>query len=63
MLAAYPNLALALSSRQPSEHPAANVQLTVENTAAIAAKVRNFELDIGLIEGELQDPDLEVVFW
>ena len=30
---------------------------------AIAAKVRNFELDIGLVEGELQEADLDVRQW
>jgi DNA-binding transcriptional LysR family regulator len=46
-----------------AEHPEAQVKLTVENTASIAHKVLNFELDIGLIEGELQDPDLEMIYW
>lgn len=45
------------------DHPQAKVALTVENTAAIAAKVQNFELDIGLIEGELQEPSLDVSYW
>lgn len=56
-------LAVGIMANFMQEHPQANVQLTVENTAAIAAKVRNFELDLGLIEGELQDSHLEVVYW
>ena len=56
-------LAVGIMAAFMQEHPQARVQLTVENTAAIAHKVRNFELDIGLIEGELQDPDLEVIYW
>lgn len=56
-------LAVEIMAGFMTEHPGAKVQLTVENTAAIAQKVRNFELDIGLIEGELQDADLEVVYW
>jgi DNA-binding transcriptional LysR family regulator len=35
----------------------------VANTRDIARKVKNFELDVGLIEGELHDPDLEVLHW
>lgn len=56
-------LAVGIMANFMAEHPDADVQLTVENTAAIAAKVRNFELDLGLIEGELQDTHLEVIFW
>ena len=56
-------LAIGIMAGFMNEHPGARVQLTVENTAAIATKVRNFELDVGLIEGELQDPDLEVIYW
>src|SRR5690606_40611058 len=43
--------------------PGAQVKLTVENTSSITQKVRNFELDIGLIEGELQDDALTVIPW
>jgi len=56
-------LAIGIMAAFMQEHADARVRLNVENTAAIAAKVRNFELDIGLIEGELQEPDLEVSFW
>jgi DNA-binding transcriptional LysR family regulator len=42
------------------EHPGARVTLHVANTAEIARKVKNFELDVGLVEGELQDPELAV---
>jgi DNA-binding transcriptional LysR family regulator len=56
-------LAIGIMAGFMHEHPGARVKLTVENTAAIAQRVRNFDLDIGLIEGELQDPDLEVSYW
>lgn len=56
-------LAIGIMAAFMQEHADARVRLNVENTAAIAAKVRNFELDIGLIEGELQEPDLDVSFW
>ncbi|MFL1453335.1 LysR family transcriptional regulator [Marinobacter sp. GN3S48] len=42
-------------------HP--RVSLEVANTRTIARRVSDFELDIGLIEGELQAPELEVIPW
>jgi DNA-binding transcriptional LysR family regulator len=56
-------LAIGIMARFMKKHPTARVDLNVENTASIAAKVRNFELDIGLIEGELQADDLDVSYW
>lgn len=56
-------LAVVIMADFMKQHHGARVSLTVENTAAIAARVRNFDLDIGLIEGELQDPVLEVMPW
>jgi len=56
-------LAVGIMARFMAQHPGARVELTVENTAAIADRVRQFELDIGLVEGELQDPELEVLPW
>ena len=45
------------------EHPGARITLDVANTAEIARKVLNFEIDIGLVEGELQEPELKVSRW
>jgi len=42
-------------------HP--KVSLEVANTRTIAKRVSDFELDIGLIEGELQSSELEVIPW
>lgn len=42
-------------------HP--RVSLEVANTSTIARRVMDFELDIGLIEGELQSSELEVLPW
>ncbi|MEC7817025.1 MAG: LysR substrate-binding domain-containing protein [Pseudomonadota bacterium] len=39
------------------------VSLEVANTSTIARRVSDFELDIGLIEGELQSSELEVIPW
>ena len=56
-------LAIGIMARFMQEHVDAKIELTVENTAAIVQKVKKFELDIGLIEGEPQEPDLEVSYW
>ncbi|MBD3656395.1 LysR family transcriptional regulator [Marinobacter sp.] len=42
-------------------HP--RVSLEVANTSTIAKRVRDFELDIGLIEGEIQAAELEMIPW
>lgn len=39
------------------------VSLEVANTATIARRVKDFELDIGLIEGEIQSPELDMIPW
>lgn len=56
-------LAIGIMVRFMQRHPRSRVELNVENTAAIARKVRNFDLDIGLVEGELQDTELEMIYW
>ncbi|MDY0012742.1 MAG: LysR substrate-binding domain-containing protein [Rhodocyclaceae bacterium] len=44
-------------------HPDARIQLTVHNTAAIVDALGRFELDLGLVEGECQRPELVVEPW
>lgn len=44
-------------------HPQAQVQLQVHNTATIVQQVAHYALDLGLIEGDCNDPDLEVQPW
>jgi len=56
-------VAIGIMATFIKDHPSAQVELDVENTQAIASKVQNFELDIGLIEGELQEPNLDVQYW
>ncbi|OOV88070.1 LysR family transcriptional regulator [Oceanospirillum linum] len=56
-------LAVNLMAQYMASQPDAKVTLDVENTAAIARKVVNFELDVGLVEGEIQHPELEVIPW
>ncbi len=52
-------LTAPLLARFLERHPGAQVSVEIANTVEIARKVKNFELDLGLIEGELEDPDLE----
>jgi len=56
-------VAAPLMARFMREHPGASVTLEVANTAEIARKVVNFEIDVGLVEGELNDPALDVTVW
>ncbi|WP_296055767.1 LysR family transcriptional regulator [uncultured Amphritea sp.] len=56
-------LAVGLIARYLEEQPRAKLDLQVANTSAIAARLVNFDLDIGLVEGEVQHPDLEVLPW
>jgi DNA-binding transcriptional LysR family regulator len=49
--------------RQFMQLHSARVGLVVANTQAIAEKLLNFDIDIGMIEGEYQHPDLEVIPW
>jgi DNA-binding transcriptional LysR family regulator len=44
-------------------HPEVDIGLHVANTETIAEQVAGFQLDMGLIEGELQHPDLDIVHW
>ncbi|MAR90658.1 MAG: LysR substrate-binding domain-containing protein [Pseudomonadota bacterium] len=56
-------LAIHIMTRYLQDAPGARVELDVANTATIARRVKNFELDLGLIEGELADPALEIEPW
>ncbi|ROU01885.1 LysR family transcriptional regulator [Marinobacter sp. R17] len=56
-------LAVGVMARYMRAQPHAKVSLEVANTSTVARRVKDFELDIGLIEGELQSDDLEVIPW
>jgi DNA-binding transcriptional LysR family regulator len=45
------------------EYPVANVQLDIANTPEVVSKVLNYEVDIGMIEGEVQHRELELIPW
>ncbi|MEL0168062.1 MAG: LysR family transcriptional regulator [Pseudomonadaceae bacterium] len=56
-------LAVEIMARYMGEQAGARVELEVANTETIVRKVANFELDLGLIEGESRHPDLEMIHW
>ncbi|MGQ9424577.1 LysR family transcriptional regulator [Gilvimarinus sp. F26214L] len=56
-------LAVSLIARYMEDNPGSRVTLEVANTAAISEKVLRYELDMGLIEGEVNDPDLIIRPW
>ena len=56
-------LAVGMIAQFRRQFPNADVALTVANTQEIALRVRHFELDVGLIEGELHDPELQTIPW
>ncbi|HEX4340835.1 MAG TPA: LysR family transcriptional regulator [Polyangiaceae bacterium] len=45
------------------EAPASTITLDIANTEEIARRVANFEIDLGLIEGELSREELRVTEW
>jgi DNA-binding transcriptional LysR family regulator len=57
------HLVAPLMARFMREHSGAEPTLVVANTEEIARRVANFEIDVGLVEGEIQHPDLELTRW
>ncbi|MCB1674948.1 MAG: LysR family transcriptional regulator, partial [Halioglobus sp.] len=57
------HLATRYLSGYLSHYPQADVQLDIANSPDVVAKVLNFEVDIGMIEGEVQHRDLELIPW
>jgi len=56
-------LAVQMIARFKRLYPDTDVTLTVANTRAVADQVAAFAIDLGMVEGELQHPDLEVTLW
>lgn len=46
-----------------ARYPEADVQLAIANTPDVVARVLNFEVDIGMIEGEVHHRELELIAW
>lgn len=57
------HLCAALMARFMTENQGARVSLHIGNTQEIARRVKTFEIDVGLVEGELSEPELEVTRW
>ncbi|HPH06964.1 MAG TPA: LysR family transcriptional regulator [Methylotenera sp.] len=56
-------LATILVARFLQEHPESRIQLQVHNTSTIVQQIANHELDLGLIEGDCNHPDIAVERW
>lgn len=56
-------VAPTLIARYGARHPQSRVTLDISNTAEIAARVQDFTLDLGLIEGEYSGTKLLVSDW
>jgi DNA-binding transcriptional LysR family regulator len=56
-------LAVKMIAQFRDAFPRADIELTVANTQTIAEQVSRYELDVGLIEGELHHSDLEIQHW
>ena len=56
-------LLIDLLSGFSKQYPEAHVSLGVSNTANIVERVINFECDIGLIEGEVNRKEIDVIPW
>ena len=57
------HLATRYLSGYLTHYPEADVQLDIANTPDVVARVLNFEVDIGMIEGEVHHSDLELIPW
>ena len=57
------HLAVTYLAGYLAEHPEAKVDINVANSADVAAQVLNFEVDIGMIEGEVTNKALELIPW
>ncbi|MCC5809515.1 MAG: LysR family transcriptional regulator [Ectothiorhodospiraceae bacterium] len=56
-------LATMIISAFMQEHPESRVRLRVHNTASVVERVAGYQLDLGLIEGDCNHPDIEVRPW
>lgn len=56
-------LAVPMIAAFRERYPETDVQLEVANTASIAARVADYSLDMGLVEGEFNQPDLSLQPW
>ncbi len=56
-------LAILLIGEFMQRHPECRVRLHVHNTEQIIQRILHHELDLGLIEGHCQNPEIDLQFW
>lgn len=56
-------LAVEMIAAFRQRYPETDIALGVANLQHIAEQVADFEIDLGMVEGELHHPDLEMHFW
>lgn len=56
-------LCIPLIRQYRQRYPDSSISLEVDNTEHISNRVANFELDVGLIEGEINNPALHITRW
>lgn len=56
-------LAVSILTRYKESYPKSTVTLEIANTQKIAKMVANYELDVGMIEGVVDEPDLTYIPW
>ncbi|OPA76132.1 LysR family transcriptional regulator [Paenibacillus selenitireducens] len=44
-------------------HPQVDVHVTIANTEEIVQGIRSKRLDLGLVEGDVHQPDMDVMYW
>lgn len=57
------HLATRYLSGYLANYPQADVQLDIANTPDVVARVLNFDVDIGMVEGEVHHRELELIPW
>ena len=56
-------LAVSILTQLLKDQPDAEVNLGVANTQQIMLQLLNYDIDIGMIEGEIQHPELDIIPW
>lgn len=56
-------LAVPMIARYMKQYEGGRITLDVANTATISEKLQKFELDVGLIEGEVNNADFSITPW
>ncbi|MDR2214093.1 MAG: LysR family transcriptional regulator [Pseudomonadales bacterium] len=56
-------LCIPLIQQYRRHYPGSQISLEIANTERISQMVANFELDVGMIEGEINNPALEITHW